>query len=63
MMPSCTSVKDKVLDREASDNALCAGLKEPVDSLANSLLKWQKNTPSEVITEGTRVIKGYDSEC
>jgi len=54
---------DKATDREAADNALCGGLKDPVDDLADAIIINQKETPAQVIVTGTRVIKGYDSEC
>ena len=64
LMTACSiSATDKAVNREASDGALCEGLNEPVDSFAASLLYYKKDTPDEVIIRGTRVVKGYDSEC
>jgi len=57
------STTDKVTDKEAADSALCDGLSEPIDTLADTLLENQKKTPAPVIISGTRVIKGYDSGC
>jgi hypothetical protein len=50
-------------DKVVSDGALCDGLSEPIDTFADTLLKYQKETPAQVIITGTRVIKGYDSGC
>jgi hypothetical protein len=63
-MTACsTSNVDKVTDRVSTDSALCEGLKDPVDKFADAVLRNHKNTPDEVIIEGTKVIKGYDAGC
>jgi len=51
------------IDKEANDSALCEGLKEPIDTWADTILEHQKETPAPVIIAGTRVIKGYDGGC
>ena len=52
-----------IVTNEANDSALCTELKEPIDSLADTLLDFQGNTPAEVINGGTRVIRGFDAGC
>jgi hypothetical protein len=63
LMGCSISASDRATDKEAADSALCDGLSEPMDTLADTLLEYQKKTPAPVIISGTRVIKGYDSGC
>ena len=51
------------VELEASDSALCEGLKTPVDEFVEILLRRHKETPAEVINGGTKVVRGFDAEC
>lgn len=67
-LTACT-VPQALVDREvaialeAQDSALCEALDGPIDDLANTIVREQKNTPSDVITRGTVVIRGFDEGC
>jgi hypothetical protein len=56
LLSSCASVN-------SSSSGVCDGLREPVDTFADTLLDYAKETPEPVILSGTRVIKGYDAGC
>ena len=58
-----TACSTSVIENEANDSALCEGLREPIDTFVDVIIREQKNTPDEVIIKGTRVVKGYDSVC
>lgn len=68
LLSACT-VPQSLVDREVAialesqDSALCEALDGPVDDLANTIVREQKNTPSDVITRGTVVIRGFDEGC
>jgi len=64
LLTACSiSGTDKVVSDRAASGALCDGLSEPIDTFADTLLEYHKETPAQVIITGTRVIKGYDSGC
>ena len=58
----CSGI-DATTARQANDSALCAELREPVDTWVEAMLDNQEKTPEPVIVTGTRVVKGYDSGC
>lgn len=61
LLTACNSLK--VVDQTANDGALCTELQVPVNELADALLRWQKETPAEVINRGATVVRGFDSGC
>ena len=63
LLTACSTSGIEIKTREATDSAICEGLREPIDTFVDVVIKEQKNTPDEVIIKGTRVVKGYDSVC
>lgn len=61
---SCSiSETDRLINREATDSALCERLKVPINELADELILEQEKTPTGVILKGSKVIRGYDGGC
>lgn len=60
LISSCSQTELATLN---TTSAICEGLKEPIDTLAETLVEEQEKTPDRVLINGTRVIKGYDVGC
>ena len=49
--------------RVPETNAVCEGLRNPIDVLVNQVLKYSEETPAPVIIAATTVAVGYDGGC
>jgi outer membrane murein-binding lipoprotein Lpp len=50
-------------DRISELNAVCSGLRAPVDNLGNVVVANANNTPGEVIIASALVATAYDGGC
>jgi hypothetical protein len=58
LLLSCSAV-----GRVPETNAVCEGLRNPVDVLVNQVLKYSEDTPSTVIIAATTLAVAYDGGC
>lgn len=57
LLTGCASVS------QVSESGFCSGLSVPMGDHAEALLSHNEKTPTQVLTTGVRVVRGFDAVC